>query len=262
MPKSKDKYCIERRKPTQSDELLLIDECGGVCPLCGSSLINKNGKKKKLFEVAHIYPNSPTSEEKATLSNVERLGDNSEDIKNWIAICPKCHKEYDFHKTRNEYIKVLNIKKKFSAINDVKQLLSEKSIENELSQIISNLCNLTAEEFKDIEKLSYEALSISEKINDFLLYKDISQKVIDYYLFIKEQFNLQEQNGSKVSLETIAANIKHAYYTCKSNKLNEKQIFSELTNWLISKVHSEVIPAQIIISFFVQNCDIYEKLSK
>ena len=257
-----DKYCINRRKPSPSDELLLLDECVCICPLCGNSLISKNNKKKKQFEVAHIYPNSPTPEEKIILAGVERLGDNSEDIKNWISICSKCHTEYDFHKTRNEYEKVLGIKKRMIDKNDVKHLLSGESIESELSTIISNLCSLSSQEFNDIEKLSYEALSISGKITNLLLCNDVSQKVINYYLFIKQQFELQEQNGCNLPLETIAANFKHAYYTCKRKGLGEEHVFSELTNWLIEKVHCEVIAAQIIISFFVQNCDIYEKLSK
>lgn len=262
MSDSEDKYCIDRRKPTQSDELLLLYECDGICPLCGNSLISKNNKKKKQFEVAHIYPNSPTSEEKTILTGVERLGNNSEDTKNWISICSKCHTEYDFHKTRNEYEKVLSIKKNLLARSDVKYLLSDEGIESELITIISNLCNLTKKEFNNIEKLSYEALNISDKIENLLLCNDISQKVIDYYLFIKQQFELQELNGCKLSLETIAANIKHAYYVCKRKGLKEEQVFSELTKWLIGKVHCEIISAQIIISFFVQNCDIYEKLSK
>lgn len=257
-----DKYCIDRRKPTQSDELFLLDECGCICPLCGNSLISKNNKKKKQFEVAHIYPNSPTPEEKIILAGVERLGNNSEDIKNWISICFKCHTEYDFHKTRNEYEKVLDIKKKMLAKNDVKHLLSAEGIESELSAIIFNLCNLSSKEFNDVEKLSYEALNISDKIANLLLCNDVSQKVVDYYLFIKQQFELQEQNGCNLPLETIAANFKHAYYVCKRNGLDEKQVFSELTNWLIEKVHCDTIAAQIIISFFVQNCDVYEKLSK
>lgn len=64
MPDLEDKYCINRRKPTPLDELLLLDECGYICPLCGNFLISKNNKKKKQFEVAHIYPKSPTPEEK------------------------------------------------------------------------------------------------------------------------------------------------------------------------------------------------------
>ena len=101
-----DTYCMDRRTPTKYDELLLLEEVDSICPVCGISLINKQAKKKKQFEIAHIYPNSPTKEEVKELMGVERLGSNSEDIQNWIALCSKCHTEYDFHKTKDEYLKI------------------------------------------------------------------------------------------------------------------------------------------------------------
>ena len=112
----------------------------------------------------------------------------------------------------------------------------------------------------NLEKASAIYLE-NEEISNPLLCRDISSKVVDYYLFIKEQFEIQELSNKKSSLELIAANIKHAYYVCKTEGLDENQIFSNLCNWLISKIHCDNTSAQIIIAFFVQNCDAYEKLS-
>ncbi len=39
MPDLEDKYCINRRKPTPLDELLLLDECGYIYPSCGNFLV-------------------------------------------------------------------------------------------------------------------------------------------------------------------------------------------------------------------------------
>lgn len=257
-----DTYCMDRRTPTKYDELFLLEEVDSICPVCGISLINKQVKKKKQFEIAHIYPNSPTKKEVKELMGVERLGNNSEDIVNWIALCPKCHKEYDFHKTKDEYLEMLWRKKRLLSNSDTKRQLSEKNIESELSLIIANLCNLNQSDLENISPLSYDALCVSEKISNALLCRDISSKVVDYYLFIKEQFEIQELSNKKSSLELIAANIKHAYHICKAKGLDENQIFSNLCNWLISKIHCDNTSAQIIIAFFVQNCDAYEKLSK
>lgn len=256
-----DTYCMDRRTPTKYDELLLLEEVDSICPVCGISLIHKQAKKKKQFEIAHIYPNSPTKEEVKELMGVERLGSNSEDIQNWIALCSKCHTEYDFHKTKDEYLKMLGCKKKLLSESDTKRQLSEKNIESELANIIVNLCNLSQSDLENISPLSYDALCVSEKISNPLLCREISSKVVDYYLFIKEQFEIQELSNKRSSLELIAANIKHAYYVCKTEGLDENQIFSNLCNWLISKIHCDNTSAQIIIAFFVQNCDAYEKLS-
>lgn len=81
-----DTYCIDRRTSTKYDELILLEEVDSICPVYGISLINKQVKKKKQFEIAHIYPNSPTKEDVKELMGVERLGNYSEDIQNRIAI--------------------------------------------------------------------------------------------------------------------------------------------------------------------------------
>ncbi len=254
-------YCIDRRHPTKDDQLILLEECNGICSLCGATLMDTQAKKKTLFEIAHIFPNSPTAEELIELDGVELSGNNSEDIQNWIMLCSKCHKEYDYHKTKKEYLKLLNIKQKLCHSYNTKHLLSLKSIEPELTTVVSKLCQLTNNELSELEKLNYHALCISEKIENVILGNEISRHVIDYYIFIRELFSIQEQNGGNY-LEVIATNIKHAYYNCKQNQLDESQIFDELVKWLMQKVHCERVPAQIIISFFVQNCDVYEKLSK
>ncbi len=257
-----DEYCIERRKPQESDKLLLLEECNGVCPLCGKPLLAPKRKRKKLFEVAHIYPNSPNLLELAMLNGLERLGDNSEDIKNWIALCHECHSAYDDHKTAEEYVKLLNRKRELLAAKEAKYELSEKGIEPELKNAAEALLNLSDKDVSELEKLSYNVLRVSEKIETAILCNKISHNAMDYFPFVREQFQIQEEAGGTVLFEKIAANIKHSYLTCKQGKLTESQTYEQLTNWIIAKAHCCREAAEILLSFFVQNCDVYEKISK
>ena len=48
--------------------------------------MNFSADKKKLYEIAHIFPNKPTEEEKKILADVEVLGDDSECFENKIAL--------------------------------------------------------------------------------------------------------------------------------------------------------------------------------
>ena len=62
--KSNDKYLVERQRPTAADEQLYLKEVDFTCPLCGTDLRHhKQPKQNKLYEIAHIYPNSPTKEQ-------------------------------------------------------------------------------------------------------------------------------------------------------------------------------------------------------
>lgn len=59
-----DSYLKPRKDPTQAQLRLYLREVNYHCPLCGKELQSrKQQKSNSLFEVAHIYPNSPTDEQ-------------------------------------------------------------------------------------------------------------------------------------------------------------------------------------------------------
>ena len=117
-------YCVKRKNISIEEDRLHLLEVNGTCPLCGNSLLKNSGKKTKLYEIAHIYPNKPTEQEKYVLNDVQVLGDNSESFQNKIALCFNCHKNYDSHKNKEEYNKLIEKKKKLYAAEKIKNELS------------------------------------------------------------------------------------------------------------------------------------------
>ena len=100
-----DPYLKERKAPTEPEQQLYLKEVSFVCPLCGKILQHrKRGKRNKLYEVAHIFPNSPTEEQYERLSALPRLGSDSESFENKIALCKDCHDQQDYHTTVEDYL--------------------------------------------------------------------------------------------------------------------------------------------------------------
>lgn len=109
-----DPYLKKRKAPTEAEQQLYLKEVSFSCPLCGKILRHKKqGKANKLYEIAHIFPNSPTEEQYELLSKLPRLGDNSESFENKIALCKDCHNQQDYHTTQADYLKLLDIKQHF-----------------------------------------------------------------------------------------------------------------------------------------------------
>lgn len=78
-----DPYLKERRAPTAADQQLYLKEVSFVCPLCGKILRHRGQRKtNKLYEIAHIFPNSPTGEQYERLKTLPRLGSDSESFEN------------------------------------------------------------------------------------------------------------------------------------------------------------------------------------
>lgn len=260
-----DKYCIKRKQSDKYDEMIFLDEVGCSCPLCGTFLITRNKKNKNLreFEIAHIFPNSPNVWEVETLKDVERLGNNSEDFKNKIALCKSCHGNYDDNKTVEEYTNLLKIKKELLAKQSSKMEVSSVIIEDEISNVIIALEKLTDTDSQNIAKLNYNALKIDNKIkpDQSMLRKSIKMYVTEYYSFVQQELKNLDQI-KKLKFEQIGTEIKTAYLKCASNESNQSAIFESLVSWIKSKTGGSEEACRIVISFFVQNCEVYDEIPK
>ena len=132
-----DGYCKPREEIKEFDNRLYLQEVGARCPLCGKLLIDRRQKKKvKLFEIAHIYPNRPTEEQYRTLQGLPRLGDNSESYDNKIALCRDCHKTQDHHTTVEDYIQLLNIKKKCLRNTALNEATATLGLEDQICEVL------------------------------------------------------------------------------------------------------------------------------
>lgn len=243
--------------------MLYFDEVNGVCPLCGVFLMHTKKSKSKVFEIAHIYPNSPNLLEQAILTDVEKLGGDSEDFRNKIALCKTCHRNYDSNKTVDDYMKLLNIKKTLLSRQLSKADMSLTNIEDDIYYVMNMLSSPENIKLIELEQLSLSALRISEKVeNEYhLLKRNIEFNTSNYYCFIQNEFKNLNQS-KKNRFELIASAVHNAYLHCSSNTEDKELIFVQLTEWLKSKTNGNDEACRIIISFFVQNCEVYDKIAK
>ncbi|MCA1291905.1 HNH endonuclease [Paenibacillus sp. alder61] len=249
-----------RKALTDNENLKLFSEVEGYCPLCAKSLLYKKGNKlHRIFEGAHIYPLNPTSEERELLKNEEKLSDDVNAIENYIALCRDCHWKFDKPRTVEEYRRLVAIKKQLIIRDENRSRYFSYQIESEINTILNLLANEDDWEF-DPDKLSMDALKIEEKV-DSTLKKTTKRRIIadvnDYYLYIQEQFS-QLDKSNPDTFETIATQIKALYKTLKKSGQNQEDIYQYMSEWLSKKTErSPVEVCKIIISFFVQNCEVF-----
>mgnify|MGYP002624737982 CR=1 FL=1 len=255
-------YCIERQPISVSDDRLHLLEVNGVCPFCGNMLINTGTKKTKQYEIAHIYPNSPSLDELMILDGVTVFGENSESFQNKIALCFNCHKNYDFHKTVEEYNKVLAKKHALYTSETMKAELSNIDVPQNIETLLDKIAtlNLSAD---DIE-LRLKPLEIKQKFSksESALKSKVTSCVTEYFVFIRNYFkNLEDTK--QLNFSKLAATIKLAYLTAFNSSDSKNKIFDSLVKWLLSKTNSEdSAAAEIVISYFVQNCEVFDEITE
>lgn len=258
-----DTYNIKRVQPSEAEIRLYLREVDYHCPLCGKELQSHKQKKKeqKMFQIAHIYPNSPTIEQYEILHNLERLGANSEDFENKIALCLECHSTQDYHTTAKEYLDLVKLKKRLLQQTALHDVTTSLSLEKDIEDVLSKLCLLSDEE---IAQISYKPVILSNKFykSESLLKTKISGYVISYYTFIRDFF--RESDGKNgFHLQVLSEQIRACFIKMNDITDNKTAIFNEIVKWILCKTLCHSIEAcEAVVSFFVQNCEVFYEISQ
>ncbi|MBQ7764377.1 hypothetical protein IJ384_03295 [bacterium] len=257
-----DEYLVERQDPTQSERELFLKEAGFACCLCGKDLRNHSDEKQtRLYEIAHIYPNRPTKEQYVELNGVERLGINSETFENKIALCRDCHKIQDHHTKREEYIKLLNIKKRYLTKTRLLESTFSLGLEKEIAYIVEKIINIDEDKFVS---LSEEPVKLTRKFlpKEYLLKSSIQGYVMDYYTYIRELFKSIDGKND-FQFEILCLQIKACYKKMSKISSNKEDVFNSIVDWIKKQTGSESEDAcRVVVAFFVQNCEVFDEITE
>lgn len=258
---SKDPYLQNRAAVSDYEKRALLREVGFRCPLCKKDLQPFNKEKtSSLFQIAHIYPNKPTIYQYETLRDVERLGDTCESIENKIALCLDCHHEQDYKTSLNDYLNLMNVKKQLLNLTQLRESIENLSLDDELIELINKIALLNGGQ---LEQLRYSPIPIANKIekNNQLLKTKIEAYVNKYFTFIRDCFrDLDGKNGFQ--LEAISSEFKLCYLKLKK-ETNQDLVFELIVDWVMKETKTSYKNAcEAIVSFFVQNCEVFDEISE
>lgn len=257
-----DSYLKARKAPSEAEQQLYLKEVAFSCPLCGKDLRHRRQKKtNKLYQIAHIFPNSPTEEQYELLGTLQRLGDNSESFENKIALCKDCHDQQDYHTTQEDYLALLEKKQYYLQRTDLRDATLTLGLELEIENVVKKVCSLREDE---LAKLNYTPVKLAKKFsaNEFLLKNRIASYVTSYYPYIRDLF--KEMDGVHgFRMDTLSLQIKCCFTKMEGFSGDKSLIFDQLVDWVMTKTLSTSKAAcEAIVSFFVQNCEVFYEITE
>ncbi|CNL00458.1 ABC-three component system protein [Yersinia enterocolitica] len=238
--------------------IVLFDEVGGLCPKCSKPLMKENnGKKLKLYELAHIYPFSPRPEEMLLLKDEKRLNDDVDHEDNFIALCRDCHKIFDTPRTVDGYREMYNLKLMLQQNARIKNRYFNFQIEDDIKEIIDKMASIIPE---SSSQLSFDAMRIDEKLDDNVTIQ-FRMKIKSYVNYFYNDIKVLFQQIDKIKPGTsdlIYAEVKVHYLKLKKDGVDQHVIFDALTEWIRTYAkQNNRDAAETLVAFFVQNCEVY-----
>ena len=189
--------------------------------------------------------------------NVELIDKKkAQEIKNLLALCPRCYALYSIDDNKKITKWIVGVKKILMAHYNSVQLLNDLPLEKGVVGVLKKIKNLK-------EKVWVTAALDPNKIkhkrtlaDNVVLYVTINAYVTVYYIRLREIMT----NADKVWLDRLRSatgpdegNIQEIEESKKYNV----EIFNKITEEIHKVSLQEEIYCQIIISYFVQSCEVF-----
>lgn len=222
---------------TLRSELFQEDE--GICPTCGCPLDVDSSKENAIVAIG-LDGLSPKERSKT------------------IGLCRKCAEKY-----RNGSLEkdVAMIKESLEEKNGLRKQIGFIDIDEQLMSAIDQLLR-QGNCAKVI--LNMKSLRISQKIDkkkDFALFAKVKMYVSSYFSMLYNMFG--ELDGEETrSYELLSASIRTAFLKAEKTSNNKEAIFDCLVNQVSNAANCQRSIAEIIVSYFVQSCEVFHEISK
>ncbi len=177
---------------------------------------------------------------------------------NLIALCPECARGYQHHLTAEKQERLENIKLRLLAYKDAMDTISAEKLVPGIEQVIRKIPNIPLER---VIGLNYNPTEILKKIDkkDHVLFMKINNYVMHYYLEVADLFKIiKDENG--FNFDKFSCLVKLKYIEIRDTGVSQARAFQALVDWLSISTNEDREPCEVIISYFVQKCEVYDAI--
>ena len=256
-------YALNRPNKKQNDtveyqDAPLLAEANYECPLCHNKLVDTiKGQAVKKYSITQIFPDGLNDETAAEFAVVYPAPIKLDVPDNLIALDEGCAERYLLNPTAEEYRKLYEIKIQLAKNYAAKLAVNSMQLEDDIRTVLEALS--TIRNTSELVELEYEALRIDEKFDaeNFILKNETQMQVVTYYRYIEKVFS-----NSNAVFDMIASEIKVSSMKLEKAGLSQSDVVSQLSEWIRNKaglVTESRLACNIVVSFFVQNCEVFHK---
>lgn len=255
---------IDVKSKIDASDLEFVIESEQKCSICGTSIkVNKNKKTAYKYAIIKIFPEGLNKTKKADFVSIAGKEPTVyDDRHNKICCCCNCADEYECTPTTDTFIKLLKKKEVYLDKEKSNSVLEKANLNDELELILENLYNI--KNYSELANFRKIPLELKEKIKDNeLLSQTIKADVNSYYHYIRKKLSDLDDVGRK--FKVIGSQFQICYCELAGVISNQEEIYYRIVNWVLDELklsNSYNTAARIIVSFFVQNCEVFDEISK
>lgn len=226
----------------QTEEYLLI-EAQGLCmmPNCDHQLTAAVADTVvKKFKVCQINPQ------------------NKAGILNLAVLCLDCAAQYIRAANTQLMHNLQDSKNCLIKEQDIHEQLSQEKLDEGLIDVIQGLENWNGD-ISGVE-CTLEPVTVEEKIPKSILLTEVTTKVTNYFSKVRELMQEVADNGG-VNYQLLQSRFNVLYLKLEERGLSQMAIFESICQKVGHVTRKEPIYCEIIVSYFIQTCDIFRRMN-
>jgi hypothetical protein len=215
--------------------LVLLTETGGKCQKCGRVL----GIKKEGNDVNY--------------AKVVRLSENDD-----VVLCVDCEREIQ-NASEEVKLALLSEKHDLEILMAARDATSRYTIEKQIEQVLQevDLMDVT-----DDTQLKIEPVKVENKIMEKRLRERVLFDVRRLYEGVNDALD-RLAGENKLNVDKFAKSVKRMYEDASESNISQSAIYNLLVETLFEKTGRKYREAcEIIISYFVQRCEVFDEITK
>lgn len=184
----------------------------------------------------------------------------TETVDNLIALCPECGRKYRVEIDEEKQYRLEDIKLSLSSTMEAMDVLTEDKVVAGIERVIGKIPGIPIER---IMELNYKPTQVANKMDktDPALFVKINTYVAGYYPDVRDLFK-QAEVESGFNFEKFCSQVKFKFTDIKDRGLSQGKIFDSLVDWLAGATNEDREPCEVIISYFVQKCEVFDVIPR
>lgn len=224
----------------------LLVESKGLCPndnCCRPLYIDVDGQTDMNYEITKINPNLPI-----------------DTFENLIALCNDCNKKYLLAKDDVQRKRMEIIKKQLMNEAETIGVLANTKVEEGVERVLRKISNAP---ISALIPLNYDPVKLNQKIlpDNRSLYIKAKAYVTEYYPTVHSIFQ-QLSKENKLRFDPFCMQVKLNFINLRDKGRSQPEIFEALVEWLASNTNDRKDLCEIVISYFIQKCEVFDAIAE
>lgn len=140
------------------------------------------------------------------------------------------------------------------------EALADSKIEEGVNRVLRKISTTP---FTELIPLNYDPVEVKRKIkrDNVPLFIKIQSSVNIYYLYVENLFQQLSKEG-QLRFEPFSMQVKLNYWNLRDQGLSQSDIYYKLVDWLAKNTNESKEPCEVIISYFVQKCEVFDVIAE